>query len=197
MSDPDYPRRDEYSAVNTETTGNDASSLRDHAKTDLKRAGHEVSEQAHRVGDEVKREAANLGHQAKGMASEQKDLLASQMVGVSDALDKVAGELETENHAGAQYVRMIADHAGKLTSTINDNDVDDILAKAQDFGRKQPAAFLGAAALLGFAASRFVAASAKRQQGTVNPPTQSNPATAQASGNGNPSSGGNGGNYGV
>jgi hypothetical protein len=33
---------------------------------------------------------------------------------------------------------------------------------AQDFGRRQPAAFLGAAALLGFAASRFLLASAKR-----------------------------------
>jgi hypothetical protein len=33
----------------------------------------------------------------------------------------------------------------------------------QDFGRRQPAAFMGAMALMGFAASRFLMASAQRQ----------------------------------
>jgi hypothetical protein len=36
------------------------------------------------------------------------------------------------------------------------------MTDAQDFGRRQPAMFLGAAALLGFAASRFLMASATR-----------------------------------
>ena len=57
----------------------------------------------------------------------------------------------------------VADGAAKLTTTVRDNDVDQILSMAQDFGRKQPAAFMGAAALLGFAASRFLLASASRR----------------------------------
>ena len=61
---------------------------------------------------------------------------------------------------------MIADNAEKLSSLVRDNDVDQLLAIAQDFGRRQPVAFLGAAALLGFAASRFVTASAQRSQQT-------------------------------
>jgi hypothetical protein len=58
---------------------------------------------------------------------------------------------------------MIADNAEKLSAAIRDNDVDQLLGMAQDFGRRQPVAFMGAAALLGFAASRFVTASAKRR----------------------------------
>jgi hypothetical protein len=50
---------------------------------------------------------------------------------------------------------------------------------AQDFGRKQPAAFIGAAALLGFVASRFVMASANRptsEQEPANLPVATSPA---------------------
>ena len=58
---------------------------------------------------------------------------------------------------------LLADGASRISETVRDNDVDAILSMAQDFGRKQPAAFVGAAALLGFAASRFLLASAKRE----------------------------------
>jgi hypothetical protein len=57
---------------------------------------------------------------------------------------------------------MIADNAERLSGAIRDKSVDQLIGMAQDFGRKQPAAFIGAAALLGFVASRFVMASASR-----------------------------------
>ena len=143
----------------------------------LKQDAQAVVEEAHNVVDGLKSEATTqveqLTEQAKqqlsqatdkvrGLASDQKDLLATQVGGVAEAIQRVAADLETNSGPGAQYVRVIADNAERLSSTIRDNDVDQLLGKAQDFGRKQPAAFIGAAALLGFAASRFLTASAKR-----------------------------------
>lgn len=165
MSAPDFPNyQDNPPSSLPDTPASDASRLAETAKTDVASLGEEVSQQAAALGEEAKAQVGEIAQKAKGMASDQKDLLASQLVGVSEALDKVAGELEGEDQPSAQYVRMVADGANRLTSTIRDNSVDDIVTMAQDFGRKQPAAFLGAAALLGFAASRFVMASANRRQ---------------------------------
>lgn len=175
MSAPDYPTVPSYGSQSPE---NDTNDLVTTAQHDLATAGDEVKKQAAAIGDEVKQQAAALGEEAKaqvgemaekakGIASEQKDLLAGHLGGVSEALQNAASELEGRQESGAQYVRMIADGADKLTSTLRDKDVDEILAIAQDFGRKQPAAFLGVAALLGFAASRFVMASASRPADTA------------------------------
>ena len=120
--------------------------------------------QATHLLDEAKAQAANAATKVKGLAGEQKEFIAGQLDGVADAVQRVATDLEGENASSAHYARMIADNAEKLSSLVRDNDVDQLLAIAQDFGRRQPVAFLGAAALLGFAASRFVTASAQRQQ---------------------------------
>lgn len=164
MSAPDNLYKNNAPGTPTEPETGDETRLAETARTDLADLGEEVSQQAAALGEEAQAQVGELAEKAKGMAGEQKDLLASHLGGVSEALTKVAGELEGSNQAGGQYVRMVADGAERLTSTLRDNSVDDILAIAQDFGRKQPVAFLGLAALLGFAASRFVSASAHRPQ---------------------------------
>jgi hypothetical protein len=102
-------------------------------------------------------------------AADIKDKIAEQLGGLADAAQRVADDLEGESAPGATYVRMVADNALKLSGTIRDSNVDDLLGMAEDFGRKQPVAFLGAAALLGFTASRFLTASAKRRQEQLAP----------------------------
>lgn len=160
MSAPDHPVSNDLSP---ERIRADAASLADTAQTDLSHLGEEVKEQAAALGEEARSQLADATEKAKGLAGDQKALLAEQLGGVSGALQKVAGELESSGDAGGRYVRMIADGADKLTATVRDNDVDKIIGIAQDFGRKQPVAFMGAAALLGFVASRFVMASASRK----------------------------------
>ncbi|HEY9010344.1 MAG TPA: hypothetical protein VIN06_04955 [Devosia sp.] len=145
----------------------DAHNVMDTAKSEFDKVAKEATEQASQLADEAKSQLADVAEKAKGMASEQKQLLADQLDGVAHAVDRAAADLEAQEAAGAQYARMIADTATQFSETIKNKDVDELLAMAQDFGRKQPAAFLGAAALLGFAASRFVAASAKREQQRV------------------------------
>jgi hypothetical protein len=141
----------------------DAGALVDEAKSAAGKVADEAKEQVASLADRAKEEVDAASGKVKSMAADQKDLLAAQVGGVADAMDRAASELETNNGASAQYARMIADNAEKLSSTIRENNVDQLLGMAQDFGRKQPALFVGAAALLGFAASRFVLASAKRR----------------------------------
>ena len=157
---PDYPTDTDLS---TDRIRSDAAALTETAQADLSHLGDEVKQQAAAIGDEAMTQLEGVTDKAKGLAADQKDLLVAQLGGVSGALQKVAGELDSSGEAGSRYVRMLADGAEKLTSTVRDNDVDQIIGIAQDFGRKQPVAFMGAAALLGFVASRFVLASASRK----------------------------------
>ncbi|OEO28027.1 hypothetical protein VW23_006420 [Devosia insulae DS-56] len=157
---PDYPTDTDLSP---DRVRSDAAALTETAEADLGHLADEVKQQAAAIGDEAMTQLEGVTEKAKGLATDQKDLLVAQLGGVSGALQKVAGELDSSGEAGSRYVRMLADGADKLTSTVRDNDVDQIIGIAQDFGRKQPVAFMGAAALLGFVASRFVLASASRK----------------------------------
>lgn len=151
----------------SETLGSEiasgAADLAETARQDLGELGTELKEQVGTLKEEAAAQLEDVTAKAKSLASEQKDLLSEQVGGIVEAIEKVAGELEGSDASSAGYVRMVADGAKKLSSTIKDNDVDSILHMAQDFGRQKPVAFMGAAALLGFAASRFVLASASRK----------------------------------
>jgi hypothetical protein len=57
----------------------------------------------------------------------------------------------------------VAQGVDRLATNVRNNDVDELLAMAQDFGRSQPLAFLGMAAAAGFMASRFALASSHRR----------------------------------
>jgi hypothetical protein len=141
----------------------DANALLDEAKSAAGKVVDEAKGQVENLTDRAKQELGAATDKAKSLASDQKELLAAQVTGVADAIGRAASDLEQSNGPTAQYARMIADNAEKLSATIRDKDVDQLLGIAQDFGRRQPIAFMGAAALLGFAASRFITASAKRR----------------------------------
>lgn len=150
-----------------ETLRHDAETVVETAKTEFDKVKQEATAQAGELAEAAKAQLADVTEKAKGLATEQKDLLAGQIGGVADAMVRVATDLESQNASSAQYARMIADGATRISDTVRNNDVDTIMSMAQDFGRKQPAAFIGAAALLGFAASRFLLASAKREDQRV------------------------------
>jgi len=181
MSAPDYPSQPTPGNELEDRAHRDAADLAETARHDLEGVGTEIKEGAAAIGEEAREQLEHVAEKAKGMADQQKQLLVDQMSGVSSALDQVAGELEQKGEGSAQYIRMVADGADKLTSTVSQNNVDDILAMAQDFGRKQPVAFMGAAALLGFVASRFIMASASRRAGQAPQPGQYQPPAAPSS----------------
>ena len=157
-------------APTAETLKGDVGEVVEEAKAVADKVGQEAGAQFSQLSEQARSKVAETAEQAKGLAAHQKDLLAEQIGGVADAMQRVATDLEASGGASATYARMIADNAEQLSATVRDDSVDQIMTKAQNFGRQQPVAFLGAAALLGFAASRFLLASAHRTE-AMQPPT--------------------------
>ena len=149
------------------TAKHDLGSAAETAKTELdaiaQKAAAEVSNLKQQAGAQIQ----DATEKAKSFASEQKDFAAGQITGVASAIDRVAEELEgNDQQMVARYARDLASGLTKFGDTVQNKDVDDLLGMAQSFGRSQPLAFLGAAALAGFVASRFALASAQRLQKT-------------------------------
>jgi hypothetical protein len=143
----------------------DLNAVTDKAKEDLgaitQRAADDVRELGHQAGAKV----GEATEKAKSFAADQKDLAAGQINSVAAAITKVADELDgSEQQTVARYARDLAAGLSSMGRTIEDRDIDDLMGLAQDFGRKQPVAFLGAAALAGFVASRFALASTHRRE---------------------------------
>jgi ElaB/YqjD/DUF883 family membrane-anchored ribosome-binding protein len=166
---PSSPGRSTLSAdqPNLDTVKSDATNALDELKDVASNVGAEVSDQARGIADEAKSQLSQAADQAKTVAGDQKDKIAEQVGSVAKAIGSAASELEAKNGAASQYARMLADKTEQFSETIRNNDVDALLGMANDFGRKQPVAFLGMAALLGFAASRFLVASANRPASTA------------------------------
>lgn len=148
--------------------GNDVETATHQAKHDLDAIAQQARADVKDLGHEAKAQVSKATDKAKGFASDQKDLAAGQINGVAAAITKVADELDgTDQQVVARYARDLASGLSGVGKTIEERDVDDLMGLAQDFGRQQPVAFLGAAALAGFVASRFAMASAHRRENKV------------------------------
>ena len=77
----------------------------------------------------------------------------------------------------ARYARDLAQGLSRVGTELKRRDTDDLLGAAESFGRNQPVAFLGAAALTGFVASRFALASAQRRANQSRPDSTTAPDT--------------------
>lgn len=145
--------------------GQDLHNVTEHARDDLDAISRRAQEDVRSLGKEAEAKVAEATDKAKSFASDQKDLAAGQINGVATAIGKVADELDqSDQKAIARYARDLASGISNVGKTVEDRDVDDLMHLAQDFGRKQPLAFLGAAALAGFVASRFALASSHRAE---------------------------------
>jgi len=175
IDDPNAPRGTGPTGTSpklAEQANQDLGALGETAQHDLDAITRRAREDARELGQHASEKMGEARHQAKSFASDQKNLAAGQINGVAAAITKVADELDgTEQQTVARYARDLASGISSMGKTIEDRDVDDLMGMAQDFGRKQPVAFLGAAALAGFVASRFALASAHRRE---NKPATSN-----------------------
>lgn len=99
------------------------------------------------------------------MAAEKKNLIAEQLSGVAEALQKVGSEMKNgETAMVGRYAADLGGSAKRLAEDLKNRDMGEIVSMAEDFGRRQPVAFLGLAAIAGLAASRFVMASGSRSR---------------------------------
>lgn len=143
-----------------------------HAATDaLSRTASDIADagaaDAARIRQAAEDQIAEAAEKAKGFADDHKNIAAEQIGGVSAVLTRVADDLAADEKTApaAGYARTFAENTRRASETLRDSSVEDLVEMAQHFGRRQPLAFLGLAALAGFAAGRFVVASSARANG--------------------------------
>ena len=117
---------------------------------------------APRTGDEVAREAQHLGDRAvetaQDMAQRQKAAGAERVEHVAEAMRSSAEHLKPTEKQLAEMVGSAAGQLEHLAHSLREKDFSALLAEMEDFGRRQPAVFMGAAVALGFGIARFAKA---------------------------------------
>ncbi|WP_246704565.1 nutrient deprivation-induced protein [Rhizobium sp. P32RR-XVIII] len=122
-----------------------------------------IAEDLSGARDTIKEGAEAAVVKAKEAVSEQTNFAARQVGGIATALQKVGLELEKSDQSEVgRYARQIGSSVQSFAKQMEGRDLGEVATMAEDFGRKQPLAFLGIAALAGLAASRFLTASASR-----------------------------------
>jgi hypothetical protein len=112
----------------------------------------EVAEQGNqRMRSEIDRRSTDMGDQAQSLA---------------EALRKAARELEEDGGPGAPVVHQIADRIESVGGQLKDKDADQLLAELEGMARRRPWVAGGVGLLAGFAASRFLKASAGERYDT-------------------------------
>ena len=96
--------------------------------------------------------------EARTMADDTKSDVADEVKDVASALRRASEELRGGS-AQERTLGQIADTIADASDSIRDKDIGEILALVSRKGRENPILFLGGAALLGFAASRYAKAS--------------------------------------
>jgi ElaB/YqjD/DUF883 family membrane-anchored ribosome-binding protein len=122
-----------------------------------------VMEDISAARDTIKETADAAVDTMKDTASEQTKYAARKLGGIATALEKVGSELEQSDSPDVgRYTKLIGSSVQTVATQMEGKDIGEVATMAEDFGRKQPLAFLGIAAFAGLTASRFLTASSKR-----------------------------------
>ena len=120
------------------------------------------AQQAVQQGQQYAGQAVGLaGTRIKSTLAQQKDALATGLTDAAQIL-KQNGDSFRSQGVGVFAGPYIDQAVQKLTdagTAIQGKDIDEVIRDTENFGRAQPAAFLGAAALIGFVAARFLKSS--------------------------------------
>lgn len=129
--------------------------------TDNKTATDKIRETAAETGAAAKKAASDAAMAAKDeavtRADAAKDGVAGEMKSTADALRHAANDVRDGSPQGAAF-SYLADSLAEVADSVKDRSVTDMVGEVSSFARRNPIAFLGGAALLGFAATRFAKA---------------------------------------
>jgi hypothetical protein len=120
-------------------------------KESAKAAAAAASEMAHEAAETAMSKISDK-------TTEAKDGLASEMHDTAAALRRAAREVRDGSPQGSTF-SYLAEGLADMADTVKDKNVSDLTGIVTTFARQNPLAFLGGAALLGFAATRFAKAS--------------------------------------
>lgn len=122
----------------------------------------EGQEAASDVGEKYVRQAKSAAQDIKESAVDQaedaKDDAAQEADRTSMALRNAAHEIGVETPQG-RLLSEVANGLAEVADATREKSISDMAVGIADFGRRNPVAFIGGAALVGFAIARFARAS--------------------------------------
>lgn len=157
------------------------------------KAAATARETAQTVGDEIREKGAEAAQAAKDAARTQaervrdeayargehyRDYAAGETDKVAEALRRASRDL-SEGSPQERFFGQVADSVADAADRMRGMSLAETVRETDAFARRHPAAFLGGAALLGFAAARFLKASAHDDERLYLPPSdRTSPETA-------------------
>jgi hypothetical protein len=103
--------------------------------------------------------AEHAATEVRNFADKTRDTAADEVRGVASALRTAADELR-DGSPQERTFSQIADGLADASDALRNKDLGEIAGSVNDFARRNPLMFLGGAALVGFAATRFAKSSA-------------------------------------
>jgi hypothetical protein len=149
--------------------------MKDQASDLTQAATQVVKTQAGDLAASAKEMASDAGDKLRATVTEQKAVGADYVGNVANIIRRTAYEFDGEMPQAGHYIRKAASQLDNVSQALRNQDVSQIVGNVQDFARKQPTAFLGAAVLLGFATVRFL----KSGTGSSGTPTGHAPYSSQ------------------
>jgi len=118
--------------------------------------GSEVPEKADELLEVVRK-------RGRGLLDRQKSAAGEELHSVADVMRGAARKFEEQQEGGvAEYVDKAADYVDRVSSTLRERNVEDLMGEVEEQLRRKPAVVLGAAAVVGFALGRFLRAGTQR-----------------------------------
>ncbi|HEY5048336.1 MAG TPA: hypothetical protein VII49_09970 [Rhizomicrobium sp.] len=135
------------------TTGNrtfgNGGSLSDAATHAAQRVQHDAAAAAR----DVKGQAADLAEKTKQTGAERMEKVAGAVHTAADSIGKDVPE-------AAGYIHRAGNGLENASRFLRNNSIEDLLNKATQLARDQPAAFIGGSIAAGFLVARFLMSSA-------------------------------------
>ncbi|MEQ1688669.1 MAG: hypothetical protein ABL874_08855 [Sphingopyxis sp.] len=117
----------------------------------------EATRKAGEIGDEVGRLYNQATEKALDAARQGKTRAAEGLESLARVIDDSAGAVDDK--LGKQYgdfARSAAQTVANLAGTLDEKDLEDLVASTRDFVRKSPAVAIGSAAVVGFMLARLL-----------------------------------------
>ena len=106
---------------------------------------------------------SQVTEQAKPKLESQKEQAAQSLSSAAQALRQSSGQLrEQQQSAVAQAAESAADQVERAAGFLRGRDVNELVREAEDFARRKPYVFMGAAGAIGLMAGRFLKSSGSK-----------------------------------
>ena len=109
--------------------------------------------------DAAKDVASQATDKLKETVSERKGAGADYISSLADTIRRASREFDADLPIAGSYMRKAAAQVEGVSDSIRTGEFNDVVRNAHDLARRQPTAFLGLAALAGFAVVRFLKSS--------------------------------------